>query len=86
MSPNTTLTTATPATTTQKPAEIHTASNEKSLKNILECIEDIEIYIILIFAQILLVLSIKIFKMCNKTYTKHNEIVIRKHNRISPQI
>lgn len=86
-----TATPATKVTTThaseiQKPIQINVTSNEKTITNILECIEDIEMYIILIFVQIIIALLIKLFKMCTKMYAKHNEIVIKKHNRISPNI
>lgn len=82
---------ATKATTpTSAPEKFHITTNvtysDKKMEDMLDCLEDIELFMILIFIQIAFVLCIKIFKMCMKAYQKHNEIVIKKHSRTSPQL
>ena len=85
--PNSIKTLTTGATESSK---IHVTTNltysEKTINEILDCLEDIETFMILIFAQIVIVLIVKLAKMCKRGYKIHNESIIQRHSRQSPQI
>lgn len=92
MTPNTThianmaSSTKTPETKIKVTTNITSLFSERIVEEIMDSLDNIELIIILIFTQIALVLLIKVFKMCTKLYHKHNEIIIKKHNQISPEI
>lgn len=60
--------------------------NEEIFSEISANLSDIKIWTIIIAMGIISVILIKLFNTCTKMYKKHNEIIIKKHTRISPQI
>lgn len=60
--------------------------NEDSFKTIHEALSAMKFWIIIIAIGILIVIMLKMFNVCAKIYKKHNQIVIKKHNRTSPEM
>lgn len=56
------------------------------LETIIEQLDDIKIWIIIMAVITLKFVIIKAIKMCRRGYKIHNESVIQRHTRQSPQI
>lgn len=60
--------------------------NGNRVDTIIDSLSVIKTWTIIISISVLSVIVIKLIKMCTKMYKKHNEIVIKKHSRISPEM
>lgn len=75
-------------TTTQVNSEMtkHNEHYYNALIQILSEIQSWKTWFIIMAIGLLTIISIKIAIMCKKVYKIHNDKIILKHNRISPQI
>lgn len=66
----------------------HTTSttNIDELHSISKNLNDIKLWIIIIAIIIIKVIVMKVIKLCKNAYSKHNERIIERANRISPRI
>lgn len=60
--------------------------NEESFATIIDTLKSIKVWMIIISIGIIAVILLKLFSVCKKLYEKHNEIVIKKHNRVTPHL
>lgn len=60
--------------------------NEKDFNIMNETLSDIKMWLIIITIIIVKIVLIKLLKTCKRTYNMHNETVIRRHNRTTPQM
>lgn len=82
-------TTATKATTEKIPINYATNEFQNSINTIISLLSEIKSFkpwFIIIAIAILLIISTKTIIMCKKVYKIHNEQIIRKHSRVSPNI
>lgn len=73
-------------TNTLNTIHVSLSNNEQSFENIIHSLQVMKVYIIIIAIGVLFVIAIKMIKMCTKAYHEHNEVVIKKHNRVSPEL
>lgn len=73
-------------TNTLNTIHVSLSNNEQSFESIIHSLNVMKVYIIIIAIGVLSVIIIKIIKMCTRAYQKHNEIVIKKHQRVSPEM
>lgn len=73
-------------TNTLNTIHVSLSNNEQSYESIINSLNVIKVYIIIIAIGVLSVIAIKMIKMCTKAYRKHNEIVIKKHTRVNPEL
>lgn len=81
-----TKTTSTTTSTTMPTPKSTVNINEDDLDNLLENVSDIKLWIIIIATIIVKIVIIKLIKLCKRGYTMHNEKIIQRHNRITPQL
>lgn len=79
-------TTQTPTTTTITTPKFTVNVYGESIDELIEEVNDIKVWIILIAIIIMIIVVLKLIKMCKKVYEMHNEKIIKRHSRISPQI
>lgn len=60
--------------------------NEEACKTIINHLGDLKIWIAIIALCVMFVIILKLVKACSTAYKRHNEIVIKNHNKISPQL
>lgn len=75
------------------PSKIITVTKHQvpeDFNNIIETLSVIKLllmfFTITLTAILIIVVVIKLTKACKKIYNLHNEIVIRRHNRITPEL
>lgn len=74
----------TTTTTTSKP--IIPIINIDESENIIDGIETINGFLLIIVIQLTIIIAYKMFKMCRRVYTFHNEKIVRIHERTNPQL
>lgn len=79
----TTMPITTKETTTQKPVIIIPQNDNAE---ILELIDNVETFLIIIVVILSMIILAKIIKMCKKGYKMHNNKVIQKHESTSARI
>lgn len=79
-------TASTTLTTTERPITPKMSIDYENMNEIINNLNDIKMWLIIISIIIIKLVLIKVMRLCKKTYAKHNENVIKKHNRISPII
>lgn len=73
-------------TATAKIMPISIDQSKEHFLAIKDTLSDIKMWLIIIAIIILKVIVIKLIKMCGKVYKIHNEKIIQRHRRISPQL
>lgn len=78
--------TKTTPTTTMATPKFTVNINEQNFNDLIENISDIKLWIKIIAIIIVKIVLLKVIKMCKKAYQMHNEKIIQRHSRFSPQI
>lgn len=78
--------TAVPSTPMSSTATPELTNYEQELDTIIDQIDDIKIWIIIMVVITLKFVLIKAIKMCRRGYKIHNESIIQRHARQSPQL
>lgn len=62
------------------------SGNELDFDTTNEILSDIKLWLIIVVIIIIKLILIKFVKACKRAYDVHNDSVIRRHNRTTPQI
>lgn len=61
-------------------------TNKNDFDNLIETLSIIKLWLTIFILIIITIILIKVAKTCQKMYNMHNETIIRRHNRTTPQI
>lgn len=81
-----TIKTTNTTTANTRATQIIVNVNEQDLNNMIDTLSNIKLWLIIIVLIFVTAIMIKLVKACRMAYNMHNETVIRRHNRTTPQI